>query len=101
MHAAPGARLLLLDEPAAGLAASERADLMRLVHSLARDPQGGGTAVLYSEHNMDAVFGVADRVLVLIDGRLAAQGTPQQIAQDETVRARYLGQADYAQSGAV
>ncbi len=101
VHAAPGARLLLLDEPAAGLAASERADLMRLVHSLARDPQGGGTAVLYSEHNMDAVFGVADRVLVLIDGRLAAQGTPQQIAQDATVRARYLGQADYAPRGAV
>ena len=99
VHAGSGARLLLLDEPAAGLAASERADLMRLVQSLARDTQGAGTAVLYSEHNMDAVFGVADRVLVLIDGRLAAQGTPEQIAQDGTVRARYLGQADYVQRG--
>jgi branched-chain amino acid transport system ATP-binding protein len=96
---APGARLLLLDEPAAGLAGPERADLMRLVQSLARDASGAGTAVLYSEHNMDAVFGVADRVLVLIDGQLAASGTSQQIAQDETVRARYLGQGDYSGGG--
>ncbi len=99
VHSAAGARLLLLDEPAAGLAGPERADLMRLVQSLARDAHGAGTAVLYSEHNMDAVFGVADRVLVLIDGQLAASGTPQQIAQDETVRARYLGQGDYSGGG--
>ena len=97
VQGAPGPRLLLLDEPAAGLAAPERAELMRLVQSLARDSSGAGTAVLYSEHNMDAVFGVADRVLVLIDGELAAQGTPQQIAQDAIVRARYLGQSGYAQ----
>ena len=87
----PGAssqpRLLLLDEPAAGLAGPERADLMALVKSLARS----GLAVLYTEHNMDAVFGVADRVLVLIDGQLAAQGTPDEIAQNDTVRTRYLG----------
>lgn len=81
-------QLLLLDEPAAGLAAQERGQLMQLVRSLA---QTQGIAVLYTEHNMDAVFGVADRVLVLIDGQLAAQGTPDQIAQDPLVRARYLG----------
>lgn len=87
------ARLLLLDEPAAGLAASERAQLMALVKSLSRAQVGrAGMAVLYTEHNMDAVFGVADRVLVLIDGLIAAQGSPQAIAQDPTVRARYLGQ---------
>ena len=40
---------------------------------------------------MDAVFGVADRVLVLIDGQLAAAGTPQEVARDATVRSRYLG----------
>lgn len=80
-------RLLLLDEPAAGLAGPERADLMALVKSLAQS----GLAVLYTEHNMDAVFGVADRVLVLIDGQLAAQGTPDEIAQNDTVRTRYLG----------
>ena len=82
-----GARLLLLDEPAAGLAAGERAELMALVTGLARE----GVAVLYTEHNMDAVFGVADRVLVLIDGQLAASGTPQEVARDATVRSRYLG----------
>ena len=82
-------RLLLLDEPAAGLAGPERADLMRLVKSLARR----SIAVLYTEHNMDAVFGVADRVLVLIDGQLAAQGAPDEIAQNPQVRSRYLGQS--------
>ncbi len=82
-------RLLLLDEPAAGLAGPERADLMRLVKSVAHR----GIAVLYTEHNMDAVFGVADRVLVLIDGQLAAQGTPDEIARNEVVRRRYLGQS--------
>ncbi len=80
-------RLLLLDEPAAGLAGPERADLMALVKSLAQS----GLALLYTEHNMDAVFGVADRVLVLIEGQLAAQGTPDEIAQNDTVRTRYLG----------
>ncbi len=85
-------QLLLLDEPAAGLAASERAELMALVKSLtkAQGPRSG-MAVLYTEHNMDAVFGVADRVLVLIDGVIAAQGSPEAIAQDPIVRQRYLG----------
>ena len=86
-------RLLLLDEPAAGLESEERADLMRLVKSLAAQ----GLAVLYTEHNMDAVAGVADRVLVLIEGRLAAQGTFDDISRDSTVRRRYLGSV----SGAV
>ena len=84
---AQGPRLLLLDEPAAGLAGPERAELMARVTALARE----GVAVLYTEHNMDAVFGVADRVLVLIDGLLAASGTPQEVALDATVRSRYLG----------
>ncbi len=82
-------RLLLLDEPAAGLAEPERVALMQLVRSLAAE----GLAVLYTEHNMDAVFGVADRVLVLIEGRLAAQGTPLDIARHPEVRSRYLGHA--------
>ncbi len=80
-------RLLLLDEPAAGLENEERAGLMRLVKSLAAQ----GMAVLYTEHNMDAVEGVADRVLVLIEGRLAAQGSFDDISRDSTVRRRYLG----------
>jgi branched-chain amino acid transport system ATP-binding protein len=79
---------LLLDEPAAGLAEAERASQMQLVKKLA----GQGMAVLYTEHNMDAVAGVADRVLVLIEGRLAAQGTFEDISRDSTVRRLYLGE---------
>ena len=79
--------LLLLDEPAAGLAAEERLALMQTVKAQATQ----GVAVLYTEHNMDAIFGVADRVLVMIDGRIAAQGTPDAIARDSTVQRRYLG----------
>ena len=81
--------LLLLDEPAAGLAEAERAGLMALVKKLA----GQGMAVLYTEHNMDAVAGVADRVLVLIEGRLAAQGSFEEISRDSTVRRLYLGES--------
>ena len=72
---------------AAGLAAAERKELMALVRSLVTE----GVTVLYTEHNMDAVFGVADRVLVLIDGQLAASGPPDAVAQDDRVRGRYLG----------
>jgi branched-chain amino acid transport system ATP-binding protein len=87
LAAKPG--LLLLDEPAAGLALVERAALMALVKTLAAE----GIAVLYTEHNMDAVANVADRVLVLLEGRLAAQGTFEAISKDPVVQERYLGHA--------
>ena len=96
LAAAP--KLLLLDEPAAGLAEAERASLMQLVKKLA----GQGMAVLYTEHNMDAVAGVADQVLVLIEGRLAAQGSFDEISRDADVRRLYLGDGldDAAADGA-
>jgi branched-chain amino acid transport system ATP-binding protein len=79
--------LLLLDETAAGLSPSERSDMMRGVKALAAE----GTTVLYTEHNMDAVFGVADRVLVLMNGRLVAEGLPHEVAANPLVQERYLG----------
>lgn len=92
LNAVPG--LLLLDEPAAGLAPSERAALMTLVRSLTHDEnRKARLAVLYTEHNMDAVFGVAERVLVLMEGRLVASGTADEVASNELVRTHYLGRA--------
>jgi branched-chain amino acid transport system ATP-binding protein len=89
-----GAGLLLLDEPAAGLAQGERAALMQLVRSLTQDAAGQAQlAVLYTEHNMDAVFGVADRVLVLMEGRLVAAGSADEVAANDAVRTHYLGRA--------
>lgn len=80
--------LLLMDEPTAGMAPAERAALMALVRGIARDQ---GVAVLFTEHDMDVVFGHADRVLVLDRGRLIAQGTPEAVRADPRVRAVYLG----------
>lgn len=92
----PSEGLMLLDEPAAGLSPEERLDMMDRVKRMTE----GGTTVLYTEHNMDAVFGVADRVLVLIDGQLVAQGTAQEVAANDVVRQRYLGQAFTFNGGA-
>ncbi len=82
-------RLLLMDEPTAGMAPQEHAALMGLVERLAREQR---LAVLFTEHDMDVVFGHADRVLVLAEGRLLAQGTPEEIRANREVRAVYLGE---------
>jgi len=81
-------RLLLMDEPTAGMAPEERGTLMRLAVALAREE---GTAVLFTEHDMDVVFANADRVLVLADGELIAAGPPAQVRADVRVREVYLG----------
>jgi branched-chain amino acid transport system ATP-binding protein len=81
-------RLLLMDEPAAGMAPGERVELMRLVRDLARRE---GIAVLFTEHDMDVVFGIADRIVVLNRGVLIAEGGGAAIRADARVREVYLG----------
>jgi len=84
-------RLLLMDEPTAGMAPDGRGEMMRLATVLAR---GSGTAVLFTEHDMDVVFTYADRVLVLAGGELIAHGTPASVRADARVREVYLGSSD-------
>jgi branched-chain amino acid transport system ATP-binding protein len=81
-------KLLLMDEPTAGMAPAERAGLMRLVAQLARER---GIGVLFTEHDIDAVFAHATRVLVLVRGEIIARGTPPEIRADSYVQQVYLG----------
>ena len=81
-------RLLLMDEPTAGMASSERDVLMRLAIKVCRRQN---VALLFTEHDMDVVFGFADRVIVINRGRIIAQGSPDQVRANEEVRAVYLG----------
>jgi branched-chain amino acid transport system ATP-binding protein len=82
-------RLLLMDEPTAGMSPRSRGRLMQLAADLARDE---GIAVLFTEHDMDAVFGHADRIIVLDHGRILAEGTPDAIRANADVQAVYLGE---------
>ena len=84
-------RLLLMDEPTAGMAPGERGALMALTRRLATER---GLAVLFTEHDMDTVFSTADRILVLNRGELIAGGTPDAIRADPKVREVYLGSGD-------
>ena len=81
-------RLLLMDEPTAGMAAAEREALMRLAIAACREK---GVALLFTEHDMDVVFTFADRVIVMNRGRIIAAGTPDEVRVNEEVRAVYLG----------
>lgn len=82
-------KLLLMDEPTAGMAPAERDQMMRLVQRLARD---SGIGVLFTEHDMDAVFAFANRILVLVRGEVVAQGTPEAVRADPLVKRAYLGE---------
>jgi branched-chain amino acid transport system ATP-binding protein len=79
-------RLLLLDEPMAGLGVTESARMVRLLQELRRE-----VSIVLVEHDMDAVFALADRISVLVYGRVIASGTPPEIRQNEEVRRAYLG----------
>ncbi|MCC6212401.1 MAG: ABC transporter ATP-binding protein [Burkholderiales bacterium] len=81
-------RLLLMDEPTAGMAPEERDELMRLAAELARDSR---IAVLFTEHDMDVVFTHADRIIVLAEGELIAEGAPAEVRANARVREVYLG----------
>ncbi|MGK9166365.1 ABC transporter ATP-binding protein [Inquilinus limosus] len=82
-------KLLLMDEPTAGMAPKERAALMRLTAQVARERRIG---VLFTEHDMDVVFEHADRIMVLNRGALIAEGAPEAVRRDPQVRAVYLGE---------
>ena len=90
-----GPRLLLLDEPAAGLDAHESESLFQLVRTLKEDL---GLTVLLVEHYVKAVLENADLVYVLNQGKLMASGTPAEIAANPEVQAEYLGSASYLPS---
>jgi branched-chain amino acid transport system ATP-binding protein len=82
-------RVLLMDEPTAGMAPRERVSLMGLAARLAHEM---GVAVLFTEHDMDIVFGHADRIIVLSRGELIAEGSAEEIRQDPLVLKTYLGE---------
>jgi branched-chain amino acid transport system ATP-binding protein len=82
-------RLLLLDEPMAGMGPADSAEIVRLLASLK-----GRLAVVLVEHDMDAVFALADRITVMVYGRVVATGTPDAIRNDPEVSRAYLGEDD-------
>ena len=82
-----GAEVLLLDEPAAGLTTSETEELIELIEDLSAD-----FTILLVEHDMNVVMGIAERITVLHNGRIIAEGTPEEIQEDETVKEVYLGE---------
>ncbi|MEA2862853.1 MAG: branched-chain amino acid transport system ATP-binding protein [Bradyrhizobium sp.] len=79
-------QLLLLDEPMAGLGSTESARMVKLLQELRRE-----VTIVLVEHDMDAVFALADRISVLVYGRVIASGGPVAIRQNEEVRRAYLG----------
>jgi branched-chain amino acid transport system ATP-binding protein len=81
-------RMLLMDEPTAGMAPKERVALMALTAEIVRER---GTSVLFTEHDMDVVFAHAHQILVLNRGELIAQGSPQAVRADPRVQEVYLG----------
>ena len=87
MALATNPKLLLLDEPMAGMGSEESAAMVNLLRNLK-----GGVTMLLVEHDMDAVFALADRITVLVYGRAIATGTPDAIRQNPEVRAAYLGE---------
>jgi branched-chain amino acid transport system ATP-binding protein len=83
-------RVLLLDEPAAGVPKDESAALFDAIANLSRE-----LTILFIEHDMEVVFRFASRIIVMVGGRILVQGAPDEIARDERVREVYLGRAHH------
>ncbi|HEY8580500.1 MAG TPA: ABC transporter ATP-binding protein [Beijerinckiaceae bacterium] len=81
-------RLLLLDEPTAGVDVNTRRALVELINDLCRRE---GLSLLFCEHDMDAVFAIADRITVLHQGRILTEGAPGEVQANPQVRSIYLG----------
>jgi len=88
---AGGADVILLDEPTAGMSRTETEAAVELIRRISQD-----RTLLIVEHDMSVVFGLADRISVLVYGRIIASGTPAEIRADEKVREAYLGAAAHA-----
>lgn len=89
MTLAGNPRLLLLDEPMAGMSQKESEEMIALIRTLK-----GRYAIILVEHDMDAVFALADRISVLVYGRIIVTGTPTEIRQNRMVREAYLGEEE-------
>jgi branched-chain amino acid transport system ATP-binding protein len=87
MTLATGPRVLLLDEPLAGMGTMEAESMVQLLLKLKPDH-----AMMLVEHDMDAVFALADQLTVMVNGQVIASGTPQQVRSDANVQAAYLGE---------
>jgi branched-chain amino acid transport system ATP-binding protein len=81
-------RLLLLDEPTAGMGQNETQHMVKLIRNLHAQQR---LSILFIEHDMDLVFGIAERITVLNYGKVLATGTPKEVAADPAVQAAYLG----------
>ena len=87
MALASDAQLLMLDEPMAGLGPTETKEMIALLNKLK-----GQQTILLIEHDMDAVFALADRISVLVSGEIIATGEPDKIRRDSVVQSAYLGE---------
>lgn len=82
-------RLLLLDEPTAGMSATETRETIRLIERITRER---GLTMLFTEHDMEVVFSIAQKITVLHQGRVIAAGAPAEVRNDPEVRRVYLGE---------
>jgi branched-chain amino acid transport system ATP-binding protein len=82
--------LLLLDEPTAGMSAQETRQTIDLIGRITREK---GLTLLFTEHDMEVVFSISQRILVLHQGRLIAEGPPEQVRNNPEVQKVYLGES--------